>query len=1264
MTSKKTGVVALFILSHFAAFGVTPTIRTTTVQRAPGATLSQPNKMSIGSLGGKTVLGRPMGSTNIIHTNIPATQDKISLQSVYEEMNLIRDTIEERLHEHRQTIEDLKTELAEKDDKIAELETILGEYEQVKQSVKDMPATINEEIERRGFATAERMTAEIQAATKNIKSEIASERTAVLTQYAKSADVAANINNARIAAVSEAKQHVANANFATKTDLNNLEVGVNEEAVADIIATKLAENKVINENSLPTIKAFADIKQTVDSIPTIYATNDSVTQGLATTKNSTLTEVQQMGFAKNDTVTAVINEEKTAREEAMASLDNRFTNLGTELTSQGFITDTTLNGKGFITDATLADKGFVTNTVLNNRFAGLGTELTSQGFITDTTLNGKGFITDATLADKGFVTNTVLNNRFSELGTELEDRFADVGDTLLENENFKGGLVTKFKGEFVPFEDLPGTITGLKDTDGNSIFVTNVDLGKKGFITNTELGKKGFITDATLADKGFVTDTVLNNRFTELNTTLDNRFAGLDTELAGKGFITNTELGKKGFITDTTLTNKFNELDGKITVVDNKFADIGDTIAGELLENNEFKGGILAGLGDDIKTLPGTVTSLKDRLDGVDTTIGNFNDRFTGITNKFNDYVLDEDLGTKIDNHTKDKFVLPTTLAGHLTELDNRFIGLDDRFVKEDGFNTRISNFKFAKTTDVDTALNNRFSELNTTLDNRFAGLDTELAGKGFITNTELGKKGFITDTTLTNKFNELDGKITVVDNKFADIGDTIAGELLENNEFKGGILAGLGDDIKSLPTIVEGLRGDITTINNKFGGYDNKITGFDNKFSGIDVTIGNINNTLTNYSGKFGGYDSKITGFDNKFAELDETVDGLGDEITNIGGTITGLDGKFVKIDGLDGTLTGRGFITSTTLDDRFAGIKTDMDTELSKYVPIDGLSTRIGNLKTTDGQPIFVKPGTLTGYALTSDVETAIAAEATARGTAITKAIADAKTETLTAVEGLKFAKLDDLGDYAKTTYVDGKVSAEATARGTAITKAIAAETEARENAISGLSDTYATKAALNSHKNVAITTANLESKLLGQSLNDTGKTVLAQALATPLGQNGETSLGTALGTEIANNVYQGMNSLDYALSNRSTVKATLASNISSNATKINNNSELLTTVSEKATTNETTIGEHASSLTNIVGTLESHATTINANINNISTLNASLIQTNTAVNNLEDSSSGNTGGSTGSSGGGSVRLPVNDIITLNPTLRNDFDWTIKNP
>lgn len=201
MNLKKTCILVAFLLLSDMSFAVSPTLRTNTVRAGSTtstATTSRPqNTVTIGSLGGKTTVGRPIG--NIIHTNIPATQDKKSLDSVYEEMQQIRDAVEEQLQTHRLEILDLQDQIAEKDEKISQLEASLEEYEEIKQSVKDMPATINEEIERRGFITAESVatnieeakqeaiatakndtTKAVQAATATVKTEVATERAAAL----------------------------------------------------------------------------------------------------------------------------------------------------------------------------------------------------------------------------------------------------------------------------------------------------------------------------------------------------------------------------------------------------------------------------------------------------------------------------------------------------------------------------------------------------------------------------------------------------------------------------------------------------------------------------------------------------------------------------------------------------------------------------------------------------------------------------------------------------------------------------------------------------------------------------------------------------------------------------------------------------------------------------------------------------------------------------------------------------------------------------
>ncbi|MDW2958550.1 MAG: hypothetical protein R8M37_01945 [Alphaproteobacteria bacterium] len=800
-----------FITNEICA--TTPTLRTSVVRGAVATSKKPTNKSgtSVSTNQAKTTGGRlsAIASSNI-QTNVsigkPITnRSEKELENLYNEIDEMRDAVEESLSSYKEEIELLKAEIAQKDDRITELETSLESYESVKKAVVDLPKTISDEIESRGFMTAENFAADIEnvkaatiaevkqmnfatnnavdtairAATTNIKSEIINERDQVLRDYAKTADVTNDIDVAKNATLVAAKQYVTDSNFATVSDLNN--IALDEVAVANIVGNKLAENKVVTESSLMKINDIATIKQTLDKIPTVYATAAALkatTDGLNTT---------------------------------IAGLDNKY----------------------------------ATSESVHTIIAGL---------------DGKYAPKDKD-GEWEYVTTKTLPN-------------------VLPGDLVRTDTITELDTRFVLRDGLANDVAGLKTETGEDIFVTPT---------------------------------------------------GLDRRIASLG--------------DTYATK------AEVNTVDGKFANISNTIAGELLDDDEFKGTILAGLDENIKTLPGTVSELTGRLDEMDTTIAGLaakddeiNSEFKGwkdtvvVKNNFPEFFRDR-LGDS--DILKDIVVTKTDLngRGYATNdsVNNRFNNLGDTYATKAEVNT--VNGKFTDyVTNAD--LNGRGYATNDSVNTIIAGLDGKYAPKD-----KDGEWEYVTTKTLPNV---LPGDlvrtdtITKLDNRFVlsdGLASTIAGLKTDTGED----IFVTNDKIKDYATN--------DSVNNRFNSLGDTYATNDSvnsRFNSLGDTYA-TKATVNTVDGKFADYvtDTDLNG--RGYVTNDGLVAYLSNK-DNLTPLVTGLGDIFVRTDGL-ADAGGSIFVTPNALDNRIATLgqtyatKVEVNTVDNK---VSGLSGSVETLNT----------------------------------------------------------------------------------------------------------------------------------------------------------------------------------------------------------------------------------------------------------------------------------------------------------------------------
>ncbi len=988
MFIKKAIILALFALFSNESFAATPIVRASAIQAGPAKSVTS-------SISNRApIQGVTSGSLNKLHSNrvqvsttpstTPSTgiSDKV-LDTLYEEVQKVQDSFEEEIRYTRQQIMDLKEEIAEKDEKIADLEKSLKEYEEIKETVKEIP-----------------------------------------NMY-------------------YSKRELEAKNFATKGDLEKVEF--DRSAVVSLIDNRLATKKVVSEESLPKLDAFVQVKNTIAAIPKTYATAQYV--DAAVNKETTARETGLTGL--RDTLTQKIDAESTARANALtaeaAQRTTEISNLGNKYATIQNV-DTKINEiNNNIADDLLKNDNFKTQVL-----AGLSDDIKTLPNAVNNLTNKVNII------EGTFATTEDLNNyvKTTDLGSQV--------------------------AELDEFEQVQQTVAAIPNIYAKTSDVTAA-IGNEATARANALGAETAARDTQLAN---------------LRDTLTQK---IDDETAARA-------------------NEINQLSSTYATIDNvnnKFSNISDTIASDLLKNDEFKGQVLADLSDDIKNLPTTVTNLQNRLDEFDGKFvkiidfdGKFDTRFDGI---FADKIQNNDWLKKIRDDVDGidgKFVKIIDFDGKfdtrfggifadkiqnddwLKKIRDHVDGFDSKFVKIDGFNNRfdgrfdekvkvfddtfvkvtdfdskikdndwlktlrgdVDNFDsaFARKDDLPTLLDDTFirpavlteyvknTDLNTkvaalesfaNLRNRLDGfettfakkdeLDTLLDGKfarpavlaNYLKTADLGDE-IVKIDTFTTINNRLDG----FDNKFTNIGDTVATELLKNDEFKGQVLADLSDDIKNLPTTVTNLQDRINGFETTFAKTADLDTLLNDKFVRPALLDGYVKTadlgTQVASLGTIKDIQTTINGFDTtyvKSADLANSVENL-ESFANIRNRLDGFERDFTRTSDLDTLLADKyatpamlnGYLKTADLGTKVAALDTittiqsdiaGLDSKFAKPADID---TAIAGLDTT-----FVKPAVLNDYTKTADLTSAL-------GTTFAK-----PADINSAIAGLdsKFAKPADI-------------------------------------------------------------------------------------------------------------------------------------------------------------------------------------------------------------------------------------------------------------
>ena len=1125
MFIKKAIILALFALFSNESFAATPIVRASAIQAGPAKSVTS-------SISNRApIQGVTSGSLNKLHSNrvqvsttpstTPSTgiSDK-ALDTLYEEVQKVQDSFEEEIRYTRQQIMDLKEEIAEKDEKIADLEKSLKEYEEIKETVKEIPNMYysKRELEAKNFATKgdlEKVEFDRSAvvslidnrlATKKVVSEeslpkldafvqVKNTIAAIPKTYATAQYVDAAVNKEttaretgltglrdtltqKIDAESTARANALTAEAAQRTTeisnlgnkyatIQNVDTKINE--INNNIADDLLKNDNFKTQVLAGLSddiktlpnAVNNLTNKVNIIEGTFATTEDLNNYVKTTdlgsQVAELDEFEQVQqtvaaipniYAKTSDVTAAISNEATARANALgaetAARDTQLANLRDTLTQK-------------IDDETAARK-----TALIAETSARETGLTGL----HTTLSQK--IDDETAARANEINR--LSSTYATIDN-VNNKFSNISDTiasdLLKNDEFKGQVLADLSDDI---KNLPTTVTNLQNRldefDGKFVKIIDFD-GKfdtrfdgifADKIQNNDWLKK-IRDDVDDIDGKFVKIIDFDGKF-------DTRFDGI---FADK--IQNNDWLKK-------IRDDVDDIDGKFVKIidfDGKFDTRFDGIFADKIQNNDW------------------LKKIRDDVDGFDSKfvkIDGFNNRFDG---RFDEKVkVFDDTFVKVtdfDSKIKDNDWLKT-LRGDVDNFDSAFARKDDLpTLLDDTFIRPAVLTEYVKNTDLNTKvaalesfanLRNRLDGFETTFAKKDE-LDTLLDGKfarpavlaNYLKTADLGDE-IVKIDTFTTINNRLDG----FDNKFTNIGDTVAAELLKNDEFKGQVLADLSDDIKNLPTTVTNLQDRINGFETTFAKTADLDTLLNDKFVRPALLDGYVKTadlgTQVASLGTIKDIQTTINGFDTtyvKSADLANSVENL-ESFANIRNRLDGFERDFTRTSDLDTLLADKyatpamlnGYLKTADLGTKVATLDTittiqsdiaGLDSKFAKQADID---TAIAGLDTT-----FVKPAVLNDYTKTADL-TSILGTTFAKPADINSAIAGLDS---------KFAKQADI-DTAIAGLDSVYLKPESLDAALAETPTVVA----LNNRFNGLGNTYLTQDALTPY----LKTADLGDKVSG--------------------------------------------------------------------------------------------------------------------------------------------------------------------------------------
>ncbi|MBE6460989.1 MAG: hypothetical protein E7007_03760, partial [Alphaproteobacteria bacterium] len=644
----------------------------------------------------------------------------------------------------------------------------------------------------KSYATSEQVSNAVTAA----KTEITTERNAALKSYATSADVSSAV-----------------ATLATKKELENLELGVDETTVAGIVDEVLGTKKVISEDT----PAFQEVQQQVAAMPTTYAKSSALTSlDTRVTKNAQdITATQESVNNISDTIADTLLSDEEFKGGVLAGLSTELTGLPDRVTEL----DNAVKGLG---------NTYATKKELEN--LELGVDETTVAGIVDEVLDTKKVISEdtpafqevANLRNKDTLT-TLLGDTYAKSSalTSLDTRVAKnaqditatkesvnnisdtIADTLLSDEDFKGGVLAGLSTELT---ELPARVTELDNAVkglGNT-YATKDELGNYATATDLANLKK----PATLA--GLLGDIYVKPA------TLDSRITGLSSTYATKEAL-NTVDGKfanyvkgadfSGLLKDADLStnSKFSALSATVSGLGNTYAtkEALNTVDGKFA--NYVKGTDFSGLLKDADL------STNSKFSALSTTVSGLGDTYA----------------TKASLEDLRKPATLTALLGDIyvkpATLDNRITALGNTYATKEALNTVDGKFaNYVKGTDFGGLLKD--ADLST--NSKFSALSTTVSGLGNTYATKASLEDLRKPATLTALLGDIYVKPATLDNRITGLGNTYATKEALNtvdgkfaNYVKGTDFSGLLKDA------------DLST-NSKFSALSTTVSGLGNTYA------------------------------------------------------------------------------------------------------------------------------------------------------------------------------------------------------------------------------------------------------------------------------------------------------------------------------------------------------------------------------------------------------------------------------------------------
>ena len=1069
MQVRKTSIFVLSLLLSYEAFGANASIRagalrlnqpqnsvsntankTTSEKLSINDTLSGYNRAS--SLRPNRVQVSGGGNKN------PAVNEEV-LNKVYEEMERVTSAVEQELYLTSREIKTLKDEIAEKDEKIKDLELALEDYEEMKETVKNIPNIYysKKEVDSKGYVMPSTLSSAIETAKSTVKKEALAEVNS--KGFITSSAVADEIAQAKNAAVSAAVAQVENMNFAT----------ANSVAAAE---TRLA-------NAIDSAKAT--ITNERNAALQLYAKTSDVVSEITLAKNTAIAD------AKTQTIAAIEDKNYATQQFVNTELSNL--DLGIDEAAVGTIIENKLLAKDYATKsfaenkatAALNEAKSYTNTSVNN-------ETTSRQAAINTI--DSRLLTYATRSEveeaikpESIATGLLNNNQFktelvSAVNQDVSALSTRVGALEAEDTTINNRLAT-----FSTKQELSGAVADINNPIDN--LELGIDENVVIGIIDDQIGKKKVLTESSNVFTA-VKDTVdaIPDNYYNMKT-VDDKIADVVTggDIDLSGYLAKNELiGELKNISDTEICLTKDCIAGLDLGVDE---DAVISIIGNQFSENK----VLTENSTAFKAVKDTVDAIPDNYYSMSTVDKKIADAVTGGEIDLSGYLAKEDLGTELKNISDTEICLTKNcVAGQVAdgisglELvvdEDTVIGIiDNQFSKNKVLTENSTVFTELKST-VDAIPNNYYSK--ETVDEKIA----DAASGGEIDLSGYLKTSDFTEENLTKMKNGQLMTSTDTDNLLkdyaakSDLNDyVLEGKLKEKIEgiktsddeqlfiTRNNVAEVLSNTYATKKELTDAIAG----VDGKIGELSEFVTDGDatvaKAIAGVKSTADEAKTIAETVDGKIGDLSGVASGKYVTVAEAIADVDSLGNRVGALETAEYLKTSDFTK--GLviskitDDTCTTKDCLfedyTTTENLEKYYAAKSD----LNDYVLEGELKEKIEGIKTSDDKQLFITRNNV-NEVISKDslVEDLLNDESfkAALGGAVVDGLEDLPSDVVTLQTNVANLQTGVASLQEKDTEIDGKIN---TMQGT----------------IDGLSNTYATKKELTD----AVSEGNLTETLNG--------------------------------------------------------------------------------------------------------------------------------------------------------------------------------------